>query len=845
MTLCNLPAHSQNQHTVNPHPLSSQQSQQSQQQQSLPPQNLHPSSIHSQHASFRGVPSSNNIPSHLIQHPQRGYTQASHHPQSHPQQNLMNIMTASSELNSTYGCVGRPSPLMLQAPQSIHGLSSSHLSSQSNLPLPISKSSSSPGHSKYQQVGRPPFPLTTNISLPPGLSPSQYGLNLNHFNPSMPSAPLLSSQSSYGRIPPAITTSNNSPHSTSRSNINNSSNNRTLITKVHKNDVLSGRGVNIAHHFGNERFRSLITTYLDNNYCTSYSASEKRAIALEIITHIQALNPVGRFLRRDGRGQVSRGLLGPWEQLTQREAIKKTCQALRDCNRTDRSGYANGIDEPIDVIENKKRVKELGVSVKNLAEMAVVKNANASKQNNTVSVPASLKVPGCDGPRNTSPGGTATENNSTKTSEDRARGNNNCINHHHPHHRDAIFGINSRNTMLNIPTNNSGLLQYAHAPLDPHAAHADQSRYTIASSSSSTLQQPVNPFQNMVPSLIPPHPSHASQPHSHHHGVGNYHHHHPRSLLHPPSGAVIPGAVLGQSQRSNNLNIHAPASSNNGTYRYHQRGGGSVSGNVGHNNSNNANNNNNQNDEIYTSTSGNKTTDDTEPLSSSSASAPNEEHAHEHNTHREHYNHEHHDEPTSPHRTVLLAVNVEGIRGNNEKGNNKNRNENEDEDEDDAQDNLSIRSHMSNSDKMLLSSPHHHHSPHLPSLHQNHSPSSFEVGNEQNDGKDNDEDDVNLNVNINDDDDDEDEDEEEGHNINKTIEDDIAIDNWTNGPQHDTNEDNHGSSNISSQSLSSSPVTTDDVMEADHHDFNVEVDELSNDDNDDVVDHHDVKFEQI
>merc|ERR1712238_207948 len=54
-------------------------------------------------------------------------------------------------------------------------------------------------------------------------------------------------------------------------------------------------------------------------------------------------------------------------------------QALRDCNRTDRTGYANGIEPPQDVMENKKRVKEMGVSVKNLAEMAVVKNNKKAK----------------------------------------------------------------------------------------------------------------------------------------------------------------------------------------------------------------------------------------------------------------------------------------------------------------------------------------------------------------------------------------------------------------------------------------------------------------------------------
>ncbi len=120
---------------------------------------------------------------------------------------------------------------------------------------------------------------------------------------------------------------------------------RPLII-VHDHDVLSGRGVHIAQHPGNERFRALVTTRADNNYCTLYSLSEKRAVAEDIIRHIKALDPPGRFLRRDGRCHSSRGLNGPWEELSDREAVKKTCQALRECNRSDRTGYAAAEEPP-------------------------------------------------------------------------------------------------------------------------------------------------------------------------------------------------------------------------------------------------------------------------------------------------------------------------------------------------------------------------------------------------------------------------------------------------------------------------------------------------------------------
>lgn len=41
--------------------------------------------------------------------------------------------------------------------------------------------------------------------------------------------------------------------------------------QVHENDVLNGRGINIAQHPGNERFRALIQARFDPLYCTKYS----------------------------------------------------------------------------------------------------------------------------------------------------------------------------------------------------------------------------------------------------------------------------------------------------------------------------------------------------------------------------------------------------------------------------------------------------------------------------------------------------------------------------------------------------------------------------------------------
>ena len=140
---------------------------------------------------------------------------------------------------------------------------------------------------------------------------------------------------------------------------------------VHDHDVLSGRGVNIAQHPGNERFRALVQTRHDADYCASYTTTEKRAVAQEIVIFIHALEPPGRFLKRLGKANTARGLKGPWELLSQREAIKKTCQALRDCNRQDRTGYAAQVAVPDDVRQHQEIRSMAGLTNKEYAEERV------------------------------------------------------------------------------------------------------------------------------------------------------------------------------------------------------------------------------------------------------------------------------------------------------------------------------------------------------------------------------------------------------------------------------------------------------------------------------------------
>jgi len=149
---------------------------------------------------------------------------------------------------------------------------------------------------------------------------------------------------------------------------------------VHDHDILSGRGVGISQHPGNERFRTLISSsYRDKSYCTSYSRREKMALANEIIAHIENLNPPGRFVKRRSDNRNN----GSWSTLSKKEVVKKTIQALRDCNRSDRSEYAVRVLTPRDVVVKAKELSDASLTVKQRANAAV---NTVSTMKNTKSV---------------------------------------------------------------------------------------------------------------------------------------------------------------------------------------------------------------------------------------------------------------------------------------------------------------------------------------------------------------------------------------------------------------------------------------------------------------------------
>ncbi len=160
----------------------------------------------------------------------------------------------------------------------------------------------------------------------------------------------------------------------------------------HANDVLNGRGVKIAQHEGNLRFRALVKQFNDESYCANFSSCEKKALACRIIDHIQKLSPPGRFLKRHGAD-------GPWVKLTRQEVEKKTKQALRDCNRSDREGYAKQVQAPQDVEKAGRERESTGMSLQEFARRQVNEQSrkrrprNANKNQKPSPVPSSSRAP--------------------------------------------------------------------------------------------------------------------------------------------------------------------------------------------------------------------------------------------------------------------------------------------------------------------------------------------------------------------------------------------------------------------------------------------------------------------
>jgi len=119
------------------------------------------------------------------------------------------------------------------------------------------------------------------------------------------------------------------------------------IRKPLRNDVISGRGNGANLHPGNVYFRSLVATHKASYLAAT--AREKKEIKRQIVYHIQNVSDTrstaGRFLTKKATGL--------WKCVSEKEALKKTGQALReDAPRIRSAATANEHHPPQDRPEN-------------------------------------------------------------------------------------------------------------------------------------------------------------------------------------------------------------------------------------------------------------------------------------------------------------------------------------------------------------------------------------------------------------------------------------------------------------------------------------------------------------
>mmetsp|Transcript_16694 Transcript_16694/g.23540 ORF Transcript_16694/g.23540 Transcript_16694/m.23540 type:complete len:495 (+) Transcript_16694:257-1741(+) len=91
---------------------------------------------------------------------------------------------------------------------------------------------------------------------------------------------------------------------------------------ISQSDVLCGRGGLTNHHAGNMFFRRLVR--LKQEAYLLASKREKAGVARDIVDSIRALDPPGRFLKKDAKHPNT------WVEIGDRKAREKTSQALRE-----------------------------------------------------------------------------------------------------------------------------------------------------------------------------------------------------------------------------------------------------------------------------------------------------------------------------------------------------------------------------------------------------------------------------------------------------------------------------------------------------------------------------------
>mmetsp|Transcript_22562 Transcript_22562/g.53256 ORF Transcript_22562/g.53256 Transcript_22562/m.53256 type:complete len:209 (-) Transcript_22562:1791-2417(-) len=112
----------------------------------------------------------------------------------------------------------------------------------------------------------------------------------------------------------------------------------TSSNEINPNDVLCGRGGLTNSHIGNKEFRYVVAEY-QQEYLHSRK-NDKKEIARKIVSQIEEKG--GRFLQRTADSSV-------WSEVTQKKALEKTSQALRE-----------GLDVRHKKVRPEKLVRRLG-----------------------------------------------------------------------------------------------------------------------------------------------------------------------------------------------------------------------------------------------------------------------------------------------------------------------------------------------------------------------------------------------------------------------------------------------------------------------------------------------------
>lgn len=95
----------------------------------------------------------------------------------------------------------------------------------------------------------------------------------------------------------------------------------TNVTKPYPNDVLCGRGGGSQNHIGNKEYRSVIA--MSKRRYIEASRRHKSLLVESIVKAVRLQNPPGRFLEKDSK-------TGLWNDIGDKRAFAKTCQAIRE-----------------------------------------------------------------------------------------------------------------------------------------------------------------------------------------------------------------------------------------------------------------------------------------------------------------------------------------------------------------------------------------------------------------------------------------------------------------------------------------------------------------------------------